>query len=164
MRLAGWLSPFDRKEGAIIKSRTALVLVLTALMVFASTGAAWASSWVYVTWDKDLKADIFFDADTVAKNGSSLIFWELIVYDDSNLFGDLTELWKWEVKLTGPRYHRVLEYHAYDTDGRESYQSGRQLEFQVVPAGSLPDNEIDLTLGYGREGSFAGRPSVPAPR
>jgi hypothetical protein len=127
-----------------------------------STGAAYAANWVYVTWDKDLKADIFFAADLVAKNGSSLIFWELIVYDDPNLFGDLKELWKWEVKLTSPRYHRVLEYHAYDMDAHETYRSGKQFEFQLVPVGSVLDSEIDLALQHGREGNSAD--STPLPR
>lgn len=133
------------------------------MALLAATGVACAASWVYVTWDRDLKADIFFDADTVARNGSSLVFWELIVYDDPNLFGDLKELWKWEVKLSAPRSHRVLEYHAYDVDVRETYQSGKQLEFQLVPTGSLLDNEIDLALQYGREGNFTTQPIVPRP-
>lgn len=140
-----------------MKIKAVVVLGIMILSVVTGASCAYATNWVYVARDsKVLNAVIYIDADSVAEENNTITYWELIIYDHPNVFGDKKDIWKWQVSLTPPRQHKILQYHAYDIENMETYQNDTMNDFNAVEVGSIVDNEIDMALSYAKEGASDG--------
>jgi hypothetical protein len=134
-----------------------LLLVLVAL-----SNTAFATNWVYVGRSDLFQGNVYIDSDTVLKDGTNLIFWDLEKLDKSDMQGDKKKLWKVEAKLNDPRQRKILERYNYDVDNRVNFHNTKADDaFHIVEKGSLAYAEIEIALAYAKDGKDSG--SVPAP-
>ena len=59
-----------------MKKVMSICLVLLALFLLSST--VFATNWVYYDRSTIVAGNLYIDADSVIKNGDSLIFWQLM--------------------------------------------------------------------------------------
>jgi hypothetical protein len=139
----------------------ALVLGLFMLFIIATGGAAFATNWVEVP---ESDGRLYVDADSVVKQGSAIIYWELLVYkpnDNSRSVGNVKVAkiaYKYEVDLRTPRkmrYVLIVDFDANDQQiGNPSYHSGNWASVSGRKA-------TILALSYAKEGQDT--KAIPAP-
>lgn len=133
------------------------IIRLLLVSLFLLSGTVFAANWVYVAGDSN--TDLYIDSDTVSKNGNSLIFWDLLIFDQSSSGGIKKIMTKYEAKLSSPRMWMQLAFHAYDSNNQENHnnQIVNSYEWDQIEAGSNSDKEIDVALSYAKEGQDASR-------
>lgn len=125
------------------------IICFLVLFLFILSNTAFAANWVYFVRNTSHGSNIYIDSDTVVKNGDSIFFWNLEVFDQP--VGSIKKnLWKQEAKLTNPRMLRGLESYAYDSNDKEVERGTAPGEWLKVPPGSFADRLIDLALSYAK--------------
>lgn len=103
-----------------MKKRVTCFLVLC---LFILSNTAFATNWVYIGRSYMLGAsNVYVDPDTVLRNGNNVIFWELLILDNTDSDGTKKWLYKKEAITSSPRQYRLLECYAYDANGQETYR------------------------------------------
>ena len=135
------------------------------LFLLILSGTAFAANWVHL--DKESiagePADVYVDSDSVIKNGDTITFWRLIVWEKPDMFiGAKQELQKWEAKQV--RQGKTLEIYTYDSDKKiisrnPDIKMSSYTSYDVnAPGGKV----IDLAFQYAKEGKdFGQKPALP---
>ena len=137
-----------------------ICLLVVALFIFSNT--AFATNWVWVGKTEASEAfpviNSYLDADSVLKNGDTVIFWRLYVLDKPYK-GYTRFLYQAEGTLTDTRSVRDLQIYDYDADKNETVEATSPGENKTVPPGSLWDSEINAALKYAKESQ---KPKLPS--
>jgi len=132
-----------------MKHKTLLVLVLVVTALFTWTGSAAATNWVYVGHTNS-GYSWYVDSDTPQRIDSTVVFWQLIVWDTPSNSGVKKGMIKEEATLSNPRQRKDLETYVYDSDGKEIARDLNSGEIKQVSPGSINDNCIDIALKYAK--------------
>ncbi len=134
-----------------------LVLIL---MIFLSNNVL-AANWVHVTTSWFGQDKMYVDTESVFKTNDTIIFWELLVEDDTPDKANKT-LYKFEATITSQRQKRTLEYLLYNPQGKETFRNKRSGSFSPVQKNSPADLCIDFALKHAKEGKDTGEiPVLP---
>jgi hypothetical protein len=140
-----------------IKTNITRSAIFALLCLFAWTIPLAAENWIYVTrtdWDpgNDPAVNNYIDADSVVRNGDTLFFRALSVYDYVDLSGKKQMISKIEVNLApNPWKSRVVEFWIYDSKGKEFvHDPARDNSFSTVYSGSLTYLETVAALKYAK--------------
>jgi len=131
------------------------------IMLTITAGTAFATNWVEVP---ETDGRLYVDADSAVKQGSTLIYWELLVYkpdDDTGSYYNVKPAkiaYKYEVDLRTPRKMRYVLIVHFDVNDRQianpSYSVGNWASVSGRKA-------TDLAFSIAKEGRDTG--AIPAP-
>jgi len=134
-----------------------LVLIL---VLFLSNNVL-AANWVHVATSWFGQDKMYVDTESVFKTNGTIIFWELLVEDDTPDKANKT-LYKIEAKIASPRQQRTLEYLLYNPQGKETFRNKRSGSFSPVQKSSPADQCIDFALKHAKAGKDTGEiPVLP---
>lgn len=129
-----------------------IVLLLLLLLVQASPVAA--ADWVLLehreTEGNDPGGDMYYDRDSVSKEGDSIYFWWLVVLDQPPEGSATKYMFRQQAVIVSPREMRVLEMYAYDANNNVLLYVGVPTKFVRVPIASSCDRLIDAVLPYAK--------------
>ena len=146
--------------------RTSLMLAIMSglfmiLTIAATTGTAFATNWVEVP---GAEGRLYVDADSAVKQGSTMIYWELLVYSPNDNTGSYNNVkvakiaYKYEVDLRTPRKMRYVLIAHFDVNDRQiagpSYHVGNWSPVSGRKA-------TDLAFSLAKEGQDTG--IIPPP-
>jgi len=136
-------------------------LCFLALSLVIFSNAAFAANWQWVAKNEATEEfpvlNSYIDADSVVKNGDTVIFWRLYVLDKPYK-GYAMFLYQAEGNLTEPRQIRDLQIYDYDVGRTETVEATSPGESKAIPPGSLWDFEITAALKYAKESQ---KPKLP---
>ena len=145
-----------------MKKRIAAIIFM-CLLIFA--GSAFAANWIHT--DKGFNAgepvDDYLDSESVVKNGDTITFWRLTVWEKPDMFiGAKLQIEKWEAKQI--RQGRILERYAYDVNKKLilSNSNFKQTSFTSYNVNAPMGKIIDAAFKYAKEGKDSGqKPTLP---
>ena len=124
------------------------------LMIFLSNNV-WAANWVHVATNWFGQDKMYVDTESVLKANDTIIFWELLVEDDTPDKANKT-LYKLEATLAAQRQQRTLEYYLYTPQGKETFRNKRSGGFLPVQKTSPADQCIDFAIKHAKTGKDTG--------
>ena len=144
-------------QGVENMNRKITGLVLILMICFTNT--VLAANWVYVATSWFGQDKMYVDTESVYKTNDTIIFWELLIEDDTPDKANKT-LYKYEAKITSERQRRILEYLLYNPQGKETFRNRKSGAFSPVQKNSPADQCIDFAIKHVRAGKDTG--AVPA--
>ena len=134
---------------------------LVLIFVLFLSNNVLAANWVHVTTSWFGQDKMYVDTESVFKTNDTIIFWELLVEDDTPDKANKT-LYKFEATITSQRQKRTLEYLLYNPQGKETFRNKRSGSFSPVQKNSPADQCIDFALKHAKEGKDTGEiPVLP---
>ncbi len=130
------------------------------LMIFLSNNVL-AANWVHVATSWFGQDKMYVDTESVFKTQDTIIFWQLLVEDDTPDKANKT-LYKLEATLAAQRQQRTLEYYLYNPQGKETFRNKRSGGFSSVQKTSPADQCIDFAIKHAKAGKDTGEiPVLP---
>jgi hypothetical protein len=132
--------------------------LVVLLMIFSSNHVL-AANWVHVATNWFGQDKMYVDTESVFKTKDTIIFWELLVEDDTPDKANKT-LYKLEATITPQRQQKTLEYLLYDPQGKETFRNKRSGSFSPVQKSSPADLCIDFAIKHAKDGKDTGEVPV----
>jgi hypothetical protein len=127
------------------------------VMLTVNAGTAFATKWVQFPRHQ---GRLYVDADSAVKQGSTLIYWSLLVANNNNVGVNVAKwAFKIEVDLRTPRKFRRILNVEFDANDQILSGPSNELNFPWEATGDNPD--FDFALSLAKEGRDTG--SIPAP-
>jgi len=85
---------------------------------------------------------------TFSKNGSTIIFWELIILDKPTDVDEKKIMQNMEANLMNSCYDRVLEFYTYNSNNQQIDHDTMVSEWYQVRPGSIDYAAIEIASRY----------------
>lgn len=143
------------------KTSLVLAVVLGLFMLLTiNAGTAFATNWIKIPFNSSDGTQVYVDADSAVKQGSTLIYWSLLVANNNNVGVNVAKwAFKIEVDLRTPRKFRRILNVEFDANDQILSGPSNELNFPWEATGDNPD--FDFALSLAKEGRDTG--SIPAP-
>ncbi|MGO9864419.1 MAG: ankyrin repeat domain-containing protein [Terriglobales bacterium] len=141
---------------------------IAVAVVFLLSNVASAANWVLAERDDSNKYVLgnfttYVDADSVVRNGPTLSFWMLTVFDEPAKAGLKMDLTKYEIKLVRPLWSRLVEEYTYNPDGSpKAVHDYYDSELRLMGKSEPYSQAAVVALKYAKEGTL-GKGNTPTP-